>query len=141
MKFTIEVDPEKTPDAVGEFLRDAFFDQHQDEDGWSIGCYSVFDWRPGVHPLPDLPVEPVEHNHPEDQEPAELCWGCSSEDMKWTRGAKSFALPELYTIECRWYWDGDGTLAFSLPGNRWLVNTDCKKDHGWTLLAEGEEPE
>ena len=123
MKFTMEIDSERNPDAVGEFLRSSFFDEKNVESRWGdyreTGCYQTFDWRADVEPLDSLPV---------DQE-ASL-----GEDpgMEWTRGQKD-------GIECRWYWDGDGTLAFHLPDGKWLVNTDCKKDHDWSLVDSVED--
>lgn len=123
-KITMEIDSDLAPDAVGEYLRRDFFAKE-------VGCYSCFDWRKGVEPLPALLID-EDHNHPLDEEPEELCWACDSEGAKWTRGKKN-------GIECRWYWDGDGVLAFGLPGGSWLVNYDCKKDHGWTVVANERE--
>ena len=123
-KMTIEVDVDVAPDAIGEYLRSAFFDEKMVPspfvpDYRETGCYSTFDWREkeGVVPLPDLP-----HADPDVE-----CW---------TRA--SLRLRE-FPIECRYYWDGDGILAFHLPDGRWLVNTDCKKDHGWSVVESEEE--
>lgn len=123
MKFTIEVTPEQNPDAVGEYLRSSFFDEKEIGDPElgpyrETGCYSTFEWREDVYILEELPV-------------------CAEDsdifpDLKWTRGQKD-------GIECRYYWDGDGTLAFRLPDGTWLVNTDCKKDHDWQLVASEDE--
>ena len=109
MKFTMEIDSERNPNAVGEYLRSDFF--RQDGAG-EFGCYTTFEWREDVDVIPplDFPCE-------ED---------CCPEET-WTRGQKN-------GIECRWYWDGDGTLAFRLPDGTWLVNRDCKKDHRWEIV-------
>ena len=116
MKFTIEVDPEERPDAVGEVLRGQFFQEDHAEG--EVGCYTSFDWQEGVEELPLVHVETEEVVHHE-LEPG----------MVWTRGQKD-------GIECRWHWDGDGTLAFKLPTGKWLINSDCKKDHGWSLVDD-----
>lgn len=34
-------------------------------------------------------------------------------------------------IRCSYYWDGDGVLAFTFDDNRYISNSDCKKDYGW----------
>lgn len=112
MKFTIEIDPEINPNAVGEYLRSEFFAEDPDE-AFSIGCFSVFEWREGVESLVNLPLSCGDE-------------GCGPGAF-WTRGLKD-------DIECRYYWDGDGTLAFRLPDGKWLVNHDCKKDHEWELV-------
>lgn len=137
-KVTLEVDVDQNPDAVGEALRSAFFDEKmvKPRHGLSYretGCYSTFEWQPDVEPLPSLLIE-TEHTHPEGEEADDLCWACDS-TAKWTRGRKKF---QNETIECRWYWDGDGTLAFSLPDGRWLMNDDCKKSYGWEILDREE---
>lgn len=138
MKFTVEVDPEDNPDAVGEFLRRAFFDEKIKQTRCGpyreVGCYQTFDWQRDVEPLPEIPRSIV-HNHSEDQAADDLCWACSAEGETWKRGRKSFPQGN---IECRYYWDGDGTLVFilpSLPSGKpcYLINDDCKKDHGWYL--------
>ncbi len=129
MKFTIEIDSETNPDAVGEFLRSSFFDEKKIEYNEKemeyglnsyreVGCYSTFEWRPDVEPLEELPIDPDDPD--------------IFEDMKWTRGQKD-------GIECRYYWDGDGVLAFKLPDGKWLVNTDCKKDHDWRIVESEDE--
>lgn len=116
LAVTLVVDPEENPDAVGECLRSVFFDE---EKGKHKGCYSTFDWAPGVEPLEPVMV---------DQED----WLGEDEDLKWTRGRKD-------GFECRYFWDGDGTLAFRLPNGQWLVNSDCKKSYGWELKASEQD--
>ena len=114
MKFTIELDHEKNPDAVGEFLRTQFFAEER-------GCYSCFDWAEGVEPLPEKVVC------------SEIDEEIPYEDLKWTRGKKKFG--EDY-IECRYFWEGDGTLAFLFPDGSCIMNDDCKKDHEWNFYEE-----
>ena len=144
MKFKMEIDPEDNPDAVGECLRSAFFQEkvvkHGFRDGKTyhlqreMGCYQTFDWQKDVAPLPSLPVE-EEHNHPVNEEAEELCWACDSE-IQWTRAKKTFQGQE---IECRWFWEGDGTLCFLFSNGSVLMNNDCKKDHGWCLHSSYAE--
>lgn len=108
-KFLVEIDAEKSPNAVGELLRKEFFAEE-------IGCYSCFDWAEGVESLPDLRETD--------------CWG---ELAIWHRGRKKIGET---LIECRYFWDGDGFLVFGFPDGTWLVNYDCKKNHGWSLTTE-----
>lgn len=100
MEFTISINPQDNPNAVGELLRSRFFDE---KDGF--GCYTSFDWAPGVQALSDESVE-------------------DDEGMSWRRAT-------LDNIECRWYWDHDGTLEFHFPDGSFLSNDDCKKDYRW----------
>jgi len=127
-KMTIEVDVDNNPDAVGECLRSAFFDEkvinrHAEghEEYREVGCYETFDWNDGVIPFPPTPVL-VQSGEP---------------DLMWTRAKLRRLI--FGQIECRYVWDGDGTLAFHLPDGRWLVNTDCKKSYGWALVDSEEE--
>lgn len=131
-KMTLTIDVEDNPDAVGEGLRSLFF--HEEIEPTSarmrevgcqpyrrMGCNDTFDWQKDVKELPALPVL-----MDEDEE-------CEAfPELNWTRGEKN-------GIECRYFWDGDGTLAFKLPDGCWLVNYDCKKNHGWELLEYGED--
>lgn len=134
-KLQLEVDVDRNPDEVGEALRSSFFVEEVKKTRYgkyrAMGCYESFDWQPDVEVLPQLSLEEV-HNHPAGSTADDLCWACDASDLKWTRGKKN-------GIECRWYWDGDGTLAFGLPDGRWLVNTDCKKSHGWYLVNSVQE--
>lgn len=106
MKFTIEISPEKNPDAVGEYLRSTFFDEGKNQ---GLGCYSAFGWDIKVKVLPAL-------------------MGREDESEIWTCG--ELEVPEG-KIECRYYWDGDGTLVFIFPDGSRLTNNDCKKCHDW----------
>jgi hypothetical protein len=99
-KFLADADP----DAIGEFLRDIFFDQKN-----GVGCYSTFDVRTDF-----IKSEPDEQ---------ETILG-DDYVINWT--VYSYA-----GIKMRYYWDGDGTLEFHLPDGRILENTDCKKDNRW----------
>jgi hypothetical protein len=138
MKFTIEIDPEVNPDAVGEYLRSAFFNEMVtqkigDHEYKETGCYSTFEWQEDVENLDPIQIlDEVDG----DSAPQPL--------FTWTRGKKLVGpvSPETnlcVEIECRWYWDGDGTLVFILPDGQYLVNTDCKKDHGWYLTEDPED--
>lgn len=173
MKFTIEIDPEINPNAVGEYLRSTFFNEQiqsatfgmteaGNEPYLQVGCYSTFDWAEGVTPLEDDHVEEftcASCNHytdwtkqnsdkdrfldyPGDKGPCK----CTHE-AHWTRGKKQVGLAHVagtgqhqsVEIECRYFWDGDGTLVFILPEGQYLVNPDCKKDHGWYLTEDPED--
>ncbi len=125
MIFTIEVTPEDNPDSVGELLRSKFFKANGVDE---IGCYTTFEWRDDVEPLPSVPV--AQHNHHPEVKAHDYCEACAGGNEMYTRGRKE-------GIECRWFWDGDGTLAFMIPGSdEWLFNSDCKKSHGWELHKE-----
>lgn len=134
MKFTMEIDSELNPDAVGEFLRSSFFDEKDREAEWGgyrdTGCYTTFDWREDVEELPQERVW-SDQKLLADVGSEALIADCDRQLM-WIRGRKN-------QIECRWYWDGDGTLAFHLPDGKWLVNHDCKKDHDWNLVDREED--
>ena len=107
----------KDPNAMGELLRAMFFRDHDGEN--HVGGYTTMDWADKVRPLERILVDPEDEEFP----------------MYWTRG-------ELEGIECRWYWDGDGTLEFEFPDGGILSNTDCKKDYRWDYLppnVEGSE--
>ena len=119
MKFTMEIDSERNPNAVGEYLRSDFF--RQDAAG-EFGCYTTFDWREDVENLDPLRVDPRIWEDAKDE----------IDILMWARGRKN-------SIECRWYWDGDGVLVFILPDGSVLVNDDCKKDNRWVLHSSWEE--
>ncbi len=155
MKFTIEIDPETNPDAVGEYLRSAFFDEKiivvkEYEDYRETGCYSTFDWQEGVEPLEEIRQEEFTCDGCRKSTPHSTQGGMNStnyvctctHEAVWTRGRKLVCtVGEPVSIECRWYWDGDGELTFTLPGGAVLVNDDCKKDHDWCLYSSWEEYE
>lgn len=114
MKYTVTqvLDPKRSPDAVGEYLRSEIFDE---KNGQERGCYSTFDVNPRVFYLDDIP---------RDAEYAEGPW-------------KHVALhQQTGMINAYWYWDGDGTLVFRLPDGSYLSNTDCKKSYGWEWWPE-----
>ena len=126
MRFEMSIDPELNPDAVGEYLRSEFFDEQiktyestyiSGDKHKETGCYDTFDWQKDVKPLNTIPVDTSN--------------SLGDDDLDWARGRK--ILRDSIYIECWYYWDGDGTLGFLLPDGKFLVNTDCKKDHGWVL--------
>jgi hypothetical protein len=94
------------PDIIGELLRGKFFNQ----DNGKLGCYSTFELNNGVVKLPD---------------------GFDEEsELKTTRA-------KMDDVEMEYFWDGDGELTFYLshfPNQKVLINSDCKKSHGWKLL-------
>lgn len=114
MKITLEVDPENNPMAVGELLRDLFFNQDRNEG--IMGCYDTFDVREGVEELPKTPV---------DEEAEDNEW-----KVWWHNFQKKF---NDQTIKMSWFWDGDGELCFIFEDGSALVNSDCKKDYCWTF--------
>lgn len=133
MKFTLEIDPELNPDAVGEYLRSSFFDEKIIEKKWygrsnyipairETGCYTTFAWQKDVEELPETCI----HSASDLEEYPEFA------NDKWTRGQKLF---HGKYVECRYHWDGDGTLQFVLPSGSILTNDDCKKDHGWDYVT------
>ena len=102
MKFNIEINTQKSnPNAVGELLRDSFWNQSDDR----IGCYSSFDYNEDVESLPN-------ERKTDDQY---TLWSVAI----WNN------------IICRWYWDGDGTIEFTFSDGSILINTDCKKNYTW----------
>lgn len=110
MEFTLTINPASHPNAVGELLRKEFF-----KDDGSAWC--TYDWQDDVE---ELPQEEVECD-PLDPD----------ESFYWHRGKKN-------DIECRWFWDHDGTLEFLFPDGSFLVNSDCKKDYRWEYYPAGE---
>ena len=136
-ELTLTIDVEQNPDAIGEALRSLFFDEkltrgrggHRDYR--ETGCYSTFDWQKDVEELEQQPVVFEVDGRPE-------------EVIMWTRGRKNIApVPtelDLRQVECRYYWDGDGTLEFVLPDGSVLRNDDCKKDHGWAVVESVDRP-
>ncbi len=158
MKFTIEIDPGVNPDAVGEYLRSAFFDEKmivvkEYEDYRETGCYNTFDWQKDVEPLEEIHQEESTCEGCRKATPHATQGGMNSMayvctctyEADWTRGRKRVNLQHesgqraAAYIECRYYWDGDGTLVFFLPDGQYLVNSDCKKDHGWYLTENPED--
>jgi hypothetical protein len=109
--FTMSIDIENNPDAVGEFLRNEFFDQSKGE----RGCYSTFEIRPDVIKLKDEPVE-----------------DCGDE---FTYQVYKKIVQERNVL-MKYYWDGDGTLEFHFTDRSMLINTDCKKDYTWDYIEK-----
>lgn len=128
MKFIITISTEENPDAVGEFLRSEFFWEDMKEVA-GLGCYNHFVWHPCVRRLEPMPVDLSESLDPDSG----LMWA------RGTRPAPGRALNKQEFIECRWYWEGDGTLLFILPDKSQLINTDCKKTSGWEFYQPEEK--
>lgn len=95
------------PNAVGEFLRDLFFDQKY---GQEVGCYTTFNVRPYVKQEPDE-IE-IEQDFPE-------VWKVYS----------------YAGIKMSYYWEGDGCLTFEFSDGRILSNNDCKKGNRWEWVV------
>ncbi len=117
MKFTTTIDTDHdSPNVIGEFLRGRFFDEKIKRSSLigeyrETGCYSTFELRPDVKPLPDLVI---------------------GTELPWTRAMS----PE--GIEMRYSWDGDGVLAFFIPNGPVICSADCKKDDEWESLTRAE---
>jgi len=91
------------PNVIGEHLRDEFFDGER-------GCYYTFDLKNDVTELPNELV---------DSEDDSLEYNVSQKNIN------------NENIVMKYYWDGDGCLEFHWSDGTVLINTDCKKDHGW----------
>ena len=114
--FKLEVDVHSLPaDVVGEMCRALFWPPKKEFD---FGCYSNFEYGEDVVAFPTV-LESAETDLKDNED-----FG-SMHDIVWNR-AKWKGL-----IECRWFWDGDGTLIFIFPDGSSLENSDCKKDYGW----------
>jgi hypothetical protein len=118
----------KDANGLGEMLRAWAFP------GKGYGCYSNFDYRPE---FVAQKVTPREFGllwgrgfDPNDTDPSS--WGyCDAEAMKEIRWFK-----HPNGIEMGWHWDGDGCLAFVIPGIGAIYNSDCKKDYEWEWTRE-----
>lgn len=107
--FKLEVDLHSLPaDVVGELCRALFWPKE-------YGCYSNFDYGEDVIVYPSE-IELMETD-PNGYGPMM--------DITWNR-AKWKGI-----ITCMWFWEGDGHLEFIFPDGSAVVNSDCKKDHGW----------
>lgn len=104
------LDNEYGIDALGEYLRNQFFDQSQ-----GLGCYSSFEMREDVIDLDPSPVE-------------------NFEEMMWQNYEKEVV--GIGKVKMRFFWDGDGTLEFVLPSGEVLSNSDCKKNFNWILTND-----
>lgn len=109
LKVQVFIEPDRSPDAAGELLRELFFDQSKDE----YGCYSTFELTSGTCALPPLL----------DRE-----YGYGDEPVEWQRAQR---IVDHVRVEMRYFWDGDGVLRFVFPDGSYLENTDCKKDDEW----------
>ena len=154
-QLTLTVDVEYNPNAVGEALRSLFFDEKTvfprryslgaPKSYRETGCYTTFDWQADVEELEPIVVEESTCSYCQDTAHVNSFdfSKCScTYAATWTRSKKVVRVEEEYgtsdEIECRYWWDGDGTLIFILPDGSWLVNEDCKKDHDWSLYQSEE---
>lgn len=113
-----------SPNLIGEALRAWAFKE-------GYGCYSCFD-------LIDE-FKKSDFNEREFQflmgrssttEGPDIYWGWDDADV--FKRAVWFIHPN--GIEVGWFWDGDGTLVFNIPGLGTLNNNDCKKDYEWEWI-------
>jgi hypothetical protein len=109
-------------DMVGEMLRSWAFTE-------ACGCYSCFDLIEGFDQRPMTPAiaerlmgRPVNPQSADDDDQDIL--------------KRGFYAVHDNGIEVAWYWDGDGTLWFRVPGEIEVVNSDCKKDYEWKLVPK-----
>src|SRR6266566_3252300 len=111
-------------DALGEFLRATTFKYHGGDSihNWQYGCYSTFDFIDDAELLDDnarlsfwrelenkstdgfIIDEPDSVIREEDE--------VRAKEATEKRGQGCIYDLEGYRIECCYYWDGDGTLAF-----------------------------
>lgn len=97
----IEIKPQDHPNELGEILRKKFFKKE-------LGCYSCFSLREDVIEYPNY---------------------IDADGNSWTCAKLRVTGNEV--VEMRYFWDGDGTLAFLFQDGRHIENIDCKKTHGW----------
>lgn len=57
----------------------------------------------------------------------------SGEEMKDERDRVILYINSNLNAVVAWHWDGDGTLYIKAD-NIAVINTDCKKDHGWKFI-------
>jgi hypothetical protein len=121
MKFLVNLNPKDNLDELGEMLRKEFFAEEYDIFGGEkyrkLGCYSVFEVKADVVPLPD---EAIDKEYPED--------GNYHVFSK---------IIDKEIVIMKYYWDGDGTLEFHFNNGSCLVNDDCKKDYVWKYYENG----
>lgn len=119
--------------AAGELLRKLTFP------GEGFGCYTQYEirddareWdaeeRAGFWRYLGYEYDP-EEGFDEAEDLASMGRGCTFEFGP-------------YTVDCCWYWDGDGTLCYVVWSDgqrtgdpvRAISNNDCKKDYNWDDL-------
>lgn len=105
----------KSPDAFGEAIRDLAFVKENEDD---FGCYSTFKLEEGF-----IKVNPNSAEGLKIIDAFGILFESGEVVDMWTNGPLTVA----------WFWDGDGILVVS-DGNRTAINTDCKKDHGWSWV-------
>lgn len=114
MKISLEVDPQNSPMAVGELLRELFF--KQDRNKGIMGCYDTFDVQEDVVEFPKTPVDMWDEG------------GEEVDQIYWSNFQKKI---NGHIIKMSYFWDGDGELVFVFEDGSALVNSDCKKDYCW----------
>jgi hypothetical protein len=123
------------PNALGEILRAATFSEQNlvDDGSWSLGCRDTFVVREDATPWDELRLRAFYDQFlPEETDDLVR----ERPDYPGGRKAKgySFELDGL-TIDCSWFWDGDGILLYGVFKDGELVsaieNTDCKKNNVW----------
>lgn len=96
--------------ALGEFLRDQFFDQSK-----GYGCYRTFKLNKGIFST---------------TEQRDMDWG----EIE-TVNCAAQVIPGFGLVKMEYYWDGDGYLSFEwVDKGIKIENTDCKKDYEWKLI-------
>ena len=106
-KFKINLNPAAKPNVVGEMLRNIFFN----EDDGNTGCYSTFQLRTEITPLPQEVID----------------------DEIFT--VASYKNDNNQEVIMKYHWDGDGMLLFKFEDGSVLVNDDCKKDYNWKYFS------
>ena len=106
------------PNVLGEHLREETFV------GEGYGCYSTFDVRPDAEDLGHEAAMKFFDVDPSADWPLDVQFE-----------GRRFRYQGLI-IDCFWYWDGDGTLAFRITHPllgllRVIENNDCKKAYYW----------
>jgi hypothetical protein len=126
MNLPFELRGLRDQNIAGEFLRAWAFV------GKGYGCYSTFEVRADLEKADATPREFGflwgREFRPEDDKPDGWFGYCDADAIK----AISWFKHES-GIEMGWHWDGDGTLAFFVPGIGVLRNSDCKHCDGWTI--------
>jgi len=112
---------------LGELLRENFWDQSDD----TLGCYSSFNYREGVIES-TIKTYAINFFGPDDLED----WDDYAEEASHLDMHQAYRLiGDGIAIDCYWYWDGDGVLAFRIMQRgrviRTIINTDCKKTYEW----------
>lgn len=116
--LTVAFDSNTDPNIIGEFLRRKFFTPEH--------LYCCGEFNNDVEQLPDEPVPWVDFLENGDS--------FMVTDRHDPDDPKMFTVAKWGDIKARHYWDGDGHLEFVLPDGTIVLNSDCKKDHGWVFV-------